>query len=269
MVPMTTLGAVCVPRVPPEKLREVALAAEDAGLEELWLWEDCFWGGAVPGCAAALAWTERLRLGIGVLPVPLRSVVTTAMDTAMLNRLFPGRVTVGVGHGVQSWMRQVGEAAESPMTLLREHLTALRTLLAGEKVTVQGRYVRLDEVALEWPPASPPAIVSAATGDRTLRLSGELADGTVLVAGTPPEVVRRARELIDEGRERAGRGDPHRLVAFLGVPAFDADGTAAQTRDLVAAGADAVILQPAHADGIDPVELVRFVTKEIRPRVIE
>jgi alkanesulfonate monooxygenase SsuD/methylene tetrahydromethanopterin reductase-like flavin-dependent oxidoreductase (luciferase family) len=267
MVPMTTLGAVCVPRVPPEKLREVALAAEDAGLAELWLWEDCFWGGAVPGCAAALAWTERLRLGIGVLPVPLRSVVTTAMDTAMLNRLFPGRVTVGVGHGVQSWMRQVGEAAESPMTLLRENLTALRSLLAGEKLTADGRYVRLDAVELEYPPASLPPIVSAATGDRTLRLSGELADGTVLVASTPPEGVRHARELIDEGRARAGRDDPHRLVAFLAVPAFDADEMAAQTRDLVAAGADAVILQPAQADGIDPVELVRFVTKEIRPRI--
>jgi alkanesulfonate monooxygenase SsuD/methylene tetrahydromethanopterin reductase-like flavin-dependent oxidoreductase (luciferase family) len=63
----------------------------------------------------------------------------------MLNRLFPGRVTVGVGHGVQSWMRQVGAAAESPMTLLREHLTALRALLRGERMTVDGRYVRLDE----------------------------------------------------------------------------------------------------------------------------
>jgi alkanesulfonate monooxygenase SsuD/methylene tetrahydromethanopterin reductase-like flavin-dependent oxidoreductase (luciferase family) len=267
MVPMTTLGAVCVPRVPPERLREVALAAENADLDELWLWEDCFWGGAVPACAAALAWTGRLRLGIGVLPVPLRNVVTTAMDTAMLNRLFPGRVTVGVGHGVQSWMRQVGASAESPMTLLREHLTVLRALLSGEKVTVEGRYVRLDEVALEWPPSPPPPVLSAATGERTLRLSGEAADGTVLVAGTAPEEVRRARELIDEGRARAGRGDQHRLVAFLGVAGFDADGIAGQARDLAAAGADAVILQPAQADEIDPAALVRFAAEEVRPLV--
>ncbi|HSZ43364.1 MAG TPA: LLM class flavin-dependent oxidoreductase [Trebonia sp.] len=264
---MTTLGAVCVPRVPPEQLRKVALAAENAGLDELWLWEDCFWGGAVPGCAAALAWTERLRLGIGVLPVPLRNVVATAMDTAMLHRLFPGRVTVGVGHGVQSWMRQVGASAESPMTLLREHLTALRALLDGQRVTVEGRYVKLDDVALEWPPAQSPAIVSAATGERTLRLSGEVADGTVLVADTAPEQVRRARELIDEGRARAGRTDRHRLVAYLGVPAFDAAAIAAQARGLAAAGADAVILQPARTDGIDPVELVRFAAEEVRPRV--
>jgi alkanesulfonate monooxygenase SsuD/methylene tetrahydromethanopterin reductase-like flavin-dependent oxidoreductase (luciferase family) len=267
MVPMTTLGAACVPQVPPERLREVALAAENAGLDELWLWEDCFWGGAVPACAAVLAWTGRLRVGIGVLPVPLRNVAATAMDTAMLHRLFPGRVTVGVGHGVQSWMRQVGASAESPMTLLREHLTALRALLGGEKVTVEGRYVRLDEVALEWPPTPPPPVLSAATGERTLRLSGEVADGTVLVAGTGPEEVRRARALIEEGHARAGRSDQHRLVAYLGVPTFDAAGISAQARDLAAAGADAIILQPARADGIDPVELVRFAAGKVRPRV--
>ena len=42
------------------------------------------------------------------------------------------------------------------MTLLREHLTATRALLRGEKVTAEGRYVRLDEVTLQWPPPPVP-----------------------------------------------------------------------------------------------------------------
>src|SRR5580693_2897578 len=128
---MTTLGVVYLPQAPPEQLKNVAVAADAAGLDELWLWEDCFWGGAVPACAAALAWTTRLRVGIGLLPVPLRTVATTAMDAAMLYRLFPDRVTVGVGHGIQSWMQQNGVATQSPMTLLTEYLTSLRQLLAG------------------------------------------------------------------------------------------------------------------------------------------
>jgi alkanesulfonate monooxygenase SsuD/methylene tetrahydromethanopterin reductase-like flavin-dependent oxidoreductase (luciferase family) len=268
MVRMTTLGVVCRPNVPPERLREVVLATEDAGLDELWLWEDCFWGGAVPACAAALAWTSRVRVGIGVLPVPLRSVVATAMDTAMLHRLFPDRVMIGLGHGVQSWMRQVGAAAESPMTLLREHLTATRALLRGEKVTVEGRYVHLDEVTLEWPPPTPVPVLSAATGDRTLRLSGEAADGTVLVAGTGPDEVRRARGLIDEGRAAAGRDDEHRLIVYLRVPglsATDATEAAASVRALAAAGADTVVLQAAGAGTLDPVDLVRFAANQVRP----
>ena len=44
---MTILAATCLPQVPPEQVREVARAAQDAGLSELWLWEDCFWGGAM------------------------------------------------------------------------------------------------------------------------------------------------------------------------------------------------------------------------------
>src|SRR5665647_3196553 len=39
---MTTLGAVFLPQLPPERLRDVARSADEAGLQELWLWEDCF-----------------------------------------------------------------------------------------------------------------------------------------------------------------------------------------------------------------------------------
>ncbi len=190
---MTSLGVVFRPQLPPERLRALAREAEEAGLEELWLWEDCFLEGGISAAAAALAWTERLRVGVGLLPVPLRNVAVTAMEAATLHRLFPGRAAVAVGHGVQDWMGQVGARAESPLTLLREHLDALRALLRGERVTAQGRYVRLDGVALDWPPADAPDVLTGATGPRTLRLAGEAADGTVLTASTTADGVRRAR----------------------------------------------------------------------------
>jgi alkanesulfonate monooxygenase SsuD/methylene tetrahydromethanopterin reductase-like flavin-dependent oxidoreductase (luciferase family) len=264
---MTTLGVICWPEVAPERLRNVAATAQDAGLDELWLWEDCFWGGALSQCAAVLGWTSGLRVGIGVLPVPLRNVTTTAMDVAMLHRLFPGRVAIGVGHGVQSWMQQVGVAAESPMTLLREHLTALRALLSGEKLTIGGRYVRLDEVALQWPPESPAPVLSAAAGPKTLRLSGEVADGTILDTGTTPDGVGRARRLIDEGRDAAGRTDHHQLVVYLGADGRDAAGTAAQVRALADTGIDTVVLHPNPAERSmsDPERLIRFATEQVRP----
>jgi alkanesulfonate monooxygenase SsuD/methylene tetrahydromethanopterin reductase-like flavin-dependent oxidoreductase (luciferase family) len=265
MFRMTTLGVVCLPQVPPEQLRNVAVAADAAGLEELWLWEDCFWGGAVPACSAALAWTTSLRVGVGVLPVPLRNVATAAMDAAMLHRLFPGRVTIGVGHGVQSWMQQTGTAAESPMTLLREYLTALRALLAGSRLSADGRYVQLDDVALEWPPTAAPEVLAGAIGPRTLRLSGEAADGTVLVAGSGPEDVRRARALIAEGQAAAGRVGGHRLVVYLNVADHDAGRTAAAVGGLSDAGADTVVLQPSLSDVDDPVRFVRFASEQVRP----
>ncbi|MER6288055.1 LLM class flavin-dependent oxidoreductase [Streptomyces sviceus] len=289
---MTALGAVFRPQLPPERLRALARLADETGLEELWLWEDCFREGGISTAAAALAWTERVRIGVGLLPVPLRNVAITAMEAATLHRMFPGRAVLAIGHGVQDWMGQVGARAESPLTLLREHLLALRALLAGERVTTRGRYVSLDDVALDWPPDGPVEVLTGATGPRTLRLTGEAADGTVLTAGTPPEGVRRARGLIDEGRRKAGRTDPHRVVVYLltatgpdatarlraeltdeglaDVPdlgvAGDADAVAKAVQRLVDAGADTVVLQPT-ADEPDPEGFVRFVAQDVRPLV--
>ncbi|WP_171110011.1 MULTISPECIES: LLM class flavin-dependent oxidoreductase [Streptomyces] len=289
---MTALGAVFRPQLPPERLRALAQLADETGLDELWLWEDCFREGGVSTAAAALAWTDRVRVGVGLLPVPLRNVAITAMEAASLHRMFPGRPVLAVGHGVQDWMGQVGARAGSPLTLLREHLTALRALLRGERLTTEGRYVRLDDVALDWPPPGPVEILAGATGPRTLQLSGEAADGTVLTAGTPPEGVRRARRLIDEGRASAGRTDPHRVVVYLltatgpdadarlraeltaeglaDVPdlgvAGDAGAVAKAVERLTEAGADTVILQPT-GDEPDPEGFVRFAAREVRPLV--
>ena len=290
---VTGLGVVFRPQLAPERLRAVAQLADATELEELWLWEDCFREGGISTAAAALAWTERVRVGVGLLPVPLRNVAITAMETAALHRMFPGRAIVGVGHGVQDWMGQVGARAESPITLLREHLAALRALLRGERVTTDGRYVRLDDVALDWPPDGPVEVLAGAGGPRSLRLSGEAADGTILTASTSPDGVRKARRLIDEGRESAGRtGEPHKVVVYLlaatgadaaarlraelvdegldHVPdlgvAGDADAVAKAVQRLADAGADTVILQPT-GDEPDPEGFVRFAAAEVRPLV--
>ena len=119
---MRSLGVVFEPAFPPERLREVALSVEDAGVPQLWLWEDCFRESGIASAAAALAATTELTVAIGVLPMPLRNVALTAMELATLSRLFPGRIIGGVGHGVQSWMAQVGARHASPLTLMAEYL---------------------------------------------------------------------------------------------------------------------------------------------------
>ena len=289
---MTTLGVVFRPQFPPERLPGVVRAAEESGLEELWLWEDCFFSGGVTSMAAALAWTSRLRLGIGILPLPLRNIAMTAMEVATLDRLFPGRTVFGFGHGAQEWMAQVGAKPASPLTSMREHLTALKSLLRGERVRVSGDYVRLDDVALDWPPPAAPKLYVGATKPRSLRLSGEVADGTIIDQAHNADAVRRARALIDEGRAAAGRTDRHPLVVYLHattgpdakarlrkeleiwgtdtVPglgaAGDAETVAQAVRDLADAGADSVILTHT-ADEPDIEAFVRFAAEEVRPLV--
>jgi alkanesulfonate monooxygenase SsuD/methylene tetrahydromethanopterin reductase-like flavin-dependent oxidoreductase (luciferase family) len=286
-----TLGAVFLPYLPPERLRAVVEAADGSGLEELWLWEDCFRESGVATAAAALAWSSRLRVGVGLLPVPLRNVAIAAMEVATLERMFPGRVRIGVGHGVQDWMGQVGARAESPLTLLREYTVALKALLAGETVTTEGRYVKLRDVALDWPPPAAPEILAGAIGPKSLRLVGEVADGAIITAGYSPSALAEARKLLDGGSTAAGR-EPVPVVVYLhaatgpGAAARmeaererwgyesiadrsvvgDAETVAQAVRDLGAAGAGTVVLQPT-PDDPDPEGFVRFVAREVRPLV--
>ncbi|WP_460606488.1 LLM class flavin-dependent oxidoreductase [Jatrophihabitans fulvus] len=265
--PAPTLGVIFPPDQPPENLREVARAADDSGLEQLWLWEDCFYESGIATAAAVLGWTDRVAVGIGLLPVPLRNVALTAMELATLERLFPGRVVPGIGHGVLDWMDQVGARAASPMTLLREYTSALRALLHGETVTTDGEYVRLREVRLDYPPSPPPALLVGAVKPKTLQLATELGDGVILTGDTGLDGVRAAAGPLAAGREAGGRadGEAGTVVVFVTVQdRMDAAAVAERVRQYADAGATHVAL---HAVGDDPYplpEFVRSVAGEVR-----
>lgn len=289
---MTTaarLGIAHVPTHAPETLRTLASAAEDAGLDDLWVWEDCFKQSGLAAAAAALAWTDRLRVGLGLMPVPLRSTAITAMEIATLSRSFPGRFVPGVGHGVQEWMGQAGVRVSSPLTLLREHTDALRRLLAGDEVTTSGRYVSLDAVRLDWPPTEPVPLWLGGVGPRSLALVGELGDGLILANALTPDDVRGSVATARRAAEGAGREltDVHAtLIATTGpraqerldaeLPqwgaepgrgvgaAGDAASIAAGVRGLVDAGATAVAIQPV-ADEPDLAAFAAFLGREVRP----
>jgi alkanesulfonate monooxygenase SsuD/methylene tetrahydromethanopterin reductase-like flavin-dependent oxidoreductase (luciferase family) len=236
---MVRLGVVFRPQSPPESLRDAVALADASPVDELWLWEDCFLEGGLTAAAAALAWSSRVGVGIGLLPVPLRNPALVAMETATLGRLFPGRFTLTVGHGVQDWMRQVGAAVDSPLTLLREHTTAVRSLLAGSTVTVSGRYVSLDAVALDWPPSTPPTLLIGARGPRTVALAGEVSDGVLLDSVTSPDVVRAARAAVGSAQ----------VVAYTEVAVATPPADVRRwVGELADAGADSVVLQGTAAE---------------------
>lgn len=229
---MARIGAIFNPYThTPDEFRDAVLAAEREGLPELWIWEDCFRTSAFAAATAALAWTDALRIGIGIAPMPLRNVAATAMEIATIERLFPGRLLPGVGHGVLPWMGQVGARVASPLTLMSEYVPALRTLLAGEQADAAGRYVTLDAVRLDAPPAVAPLVYAAAEGPKTLRLSGEVADGTVLDSGHTPAEVRVAVDAIRGARADAGRAGEHDVVSYV-VAAFGADAEARAIADV-------------------------------------
>jgi alkanesulfonate monooxygenase SsuD/methylene tetrahydromethanopterin reductase-like flavin-dependent oxidoreductase (luciferase family) len=248
---MTTIGIVFPPHQPPERLRDLAVAAESADVEELWLWEDCFFESGLAPAAAVLAWTNRIGVGVSLMPVPLRNVALCAMEIATIARLFPGRFRPGIGHGILDWMGQAGARAKSPTTLLREYSTALRSLLDGETVTTSGDYVRLDDVRLAYPPESVPPLLIGATKPKTLAIAGEFGDGVLLGGGEEtPDGVRESARIALEAREARGVRAPFGVTMNVMVSVTaSADAIDEAVRPYVAAGVTRATICGVDADG--------------------
>jgi len=255
--------------VPPASLCDHARAVAP-GFDELWIVEDLRYAGGISQATAVLEATAGNGgrgpvIGHGIAPAPFRNPVALAMEWATLAEIYPGRLTVGVGHGVPSWMTQIGERVASPLTLLEETIDVVQRLLSGQRVTIDGRYVSIDDIELMFPPTLPPVVAAGVMGPRSLELSGRVAGGTVLPEGRTPDDVREARAIIDNGRSAVGRSDQHRLTVFvgfycgpldqLGPPPPDAPPgwaavaetapeCAAQLQLMVDAGVDAMVLVP-------------------------
>ncbi|MEU3628727.1 5,10-methylene tetrahydromethanopterin reductase [Amycolatopsis coloradensis] len=194
---MVSRLGVRIPReLPATRLTGLARRAEQEGLDEVWIVEDCFYAGGIATASAVLAATEKITLGIGIMPAVARNPAIAAMEIAALAELYPGRLIVGFGHGVPSWMRQINAWPKSALAAFEETLAVIRRLLAGERVSFEGRHVRLDDVQLEFPPAVPPKIVAGVRGPKSLAAGGRVADGTLLAEPATPEYVRATRELI-------------------------------------------------------------------------
>lgn len=239
----------------PEELGAVAAEAERLGYSEMWLAEDYFDLGGIASAATALGATGQIPVGLGVVAARVRHPAATAMEFATLGGAHPGRFMAGVGHGVPGWVRQMGLEADSPMRLLREAAGAVRQLLDGVELSVEGDYFRFDRVRLSHvPPVSVPLYLGV-HGPASLRASGELADGTLLGWFSSPDYVAWARERIDEGRALAGRTDHHQLVALCLLSVSEHDPEAARrslgdwAAPLLAAMVDSPQLEPSQVRG--------------------
>jgi 5,10-methylenetetrahydromethanopterin reductase len=236
------VGVQVAATTPPGRLAAICAEVERLGYAELWLAEDYFELGGIASAAIALAATTKIPVGLGVLSARVRHPAVTAMELATLGAAYPGRLMAGSGHGVPSWVGQMGLRPASLVASLREGVEAVRRLLDGEELTQAGRYHTFDRVRLLHPPAVPVPLYLGVHGPRSLELSGELADGTLLGWFSSPDYVRWARLRIDAGRARAGRSEPHALVALLVTSLSDADPDARATfqhwaSDILAASA--------------------------------
>lgn len=155
--------------VPLGQHRELVQRAEAAGYTDFWTGETSGPDGFTP-LALSAAWTERARLGTGIVGVFQRGPALLAQEAAALADASNGRFVLGIGSSsdriVEGWN---GIPFERPLSKVRETLGFLRTALAGERTETGFK--------LEAKPAHGVPIVLAALRGKMLELAVERADG--------------------------------------------------------------------------------------------
>jgi probable F420-dependent oxidoreductase len=185
---------------------EWARRAEDLGYESIWIAET---GGPDPfvlaGAVAQV--TKRVRIGLAVSPVYIRTPATIAAAAGTVSQLSAGRFILGLGSSshaiVEGWH---GVPFRKPLARVRETVTAVRGMLAGQKVALDGETLRTHGFRLMVPPAGPVPIYIGALRPAMLELAGEIGDG-VAVNLLPAAAMAPTRAAIAAGARKAGK-DP-------------------------------------------------------------
>lgn len=207
----------------PARMVELAVAAEEAGWDGLFLWDHITYRDPATHLAdpwvvlAAVAQaTERLRLGTMITPPPRRRPQVLARQTTTLDRLSQGRLTLGVGIGGDAYgeFSDFGDEADARTrgAMLDEELGLLRALWSGEEVTHHGDHHTVDgQTFLPTPvqPGGPPIWAAARFGNRKPLERAARLDGVFPIDLGSPDDLREVLDELDElrGRERQRAAD--------------------------------------------------------------
>lgn len=196
------------PLADPHVVVELAVAAEEAGWDAVFLWDHLLrpveqaTDIADPwiALAAVAAATSRVRIGPMVTPIARRRPLKLAHEAATLDVLSGGRLTLGLGLGVDSGgeLTRTGEELDPRVrgTMLSEGVEVLDRLLRGELVEHRGRHYTVDGITLSPTGAQQPRVpfwMAARGGNLAPIRRAARYEGLCLTTVTPTRVA----ELVD------------------------------------------------------------------------
>ncbi len=150
--------------------------AEEAGWHGVFVWDHVCWGAPVRQVAAAwitlaaiAAATDRVRFGVMVTPLARRRPVKVARETATLDRLSGGRLTLGVGLGSDRFggeLSKTGEQVDDRRRgqMLDESLDILTAAWSGQPVHHHGPHYTVDGIRFLPRPVQRPGVPVWAAG---------------------------------------------------------------------------------------------------------
>lgn len=185
-------------------------------------------------CGSIAMKTTKLRVGTGVLLLPLYDPLHLAEHATIADVVSNGRLTLGLGYGYrQEEFDAFHVKLDERAARMREGIEALRTLWTQRVATYHGEHFHYDKVTLRPFPIQkphPPIWVAAKTGN-AVRLAGRLGDAWFADPITPLSVLKQRLVAYRQAAADAGR-HPEELPVMREVFCADTDEQAwAHARD--------------------------------------
>jgi F420-dependent oxidoreductase-like protein len=205
-----------------------ARRAHELGVEKVWLAQQLNYDAI---SLAALVGTAVPGLGVGTSVVPLnpRHPLIVAQLAQTAQAATHGNFSLGLGLGASVIERPAfGGDWPRVITRLREHLTILRAVFDTGSVDFHGREISASPT---WPVqvagGTPVPIYVAAMGPKALRVTGELADGTIPYLAGPRTIGEFIVPTLNKAAAEAGRPVPQVITAVPVLLSADVDGARA------------------------------------------
>ena len=222
------LGVFILGDTPPGDLVGLSRQVERCGFSDLWFAEDYFMLSGFASAGIALQATETINVGIGAVSNRVRHPAVTAMEASTLANAYPGRFTLGIGHGVPAWVAQMHLTPASVLGSIGEAITDVKRLLAGETLTATGAYYGYDAVSLTHP-APALKVLGAVVGPKSVDLCAGIADGMLVSVLAGPRYVATVKERIATVRRARGLPEDFALVTYV-LACVDEDRAAARAK---------------------------------------
>jgi 5,10-methylenetetrahydromethanopterin reductase len=200
-----------------------ARQAESDGFDTFWS-SQIFGHDALTALAVVAREVPRIEVGTSVVPTYPRHPMVLAQQALTVNAISGGRLCLGIGLSHQIVIESMmGLSFVKPVRHLREYLTVLGAMSRGEAVSFAGDDYRVN-AALTVPGTAPFPIVVAALGPQMLKVTAELADGTLTWCTGPKTLASHTIPTITAAAEAAGRPPPRVIAALPVCVTTDVDG---------------------------------------------
>jgi F420-dependent oxidoreductase-like protein len=190
------------------------VAAEAAGVRQIWMVQSPWSPDILTTFAAAAAKTSTIRLGTSIVPTYPRHPLVLAQQALSLYDIAPGRLRLGIGPSHRFIIEDIyGLPHTTPLAHLREYLKVLRAALWEGKVDHHGHFYN---VVVTFPRTSQIPVLVSTLGKKAFQLAGEIADGALSWMCPVPYLLRTGIPTLRTAAAAVGRSAPP-LVAHISV----------------------------------------------------